>query len=126
RAHERLLGAVPGLLAIVQELIGEPPHALAISLDQRLERRRVAGETALDELPLIGARELRRAGRAGGSWRRHDQSGRPPQSSSCQFDGGTETLIHRVGRRAAARRDGPARSSGFDWRAASAASTPRR
>ena len=38
RAHERLLGTVPGLLAVAQQLEGQTKHALAIPLHERFER----------------------------------------------------------------------------------------
>ena len=37
RSYERLLGHVPRLLAVVQDLVGQAPHPLTVLLDERLE-----------------------------------------------------------------------------------------
>src|SRR5919106_1126939 len=36
------------LLAVTQRVVGHTPHTLAVLLDERLERRHVAGATSLD------------------------------------------------------------------------------
>src|SRR5499426_230777 len=41
-ADEGILGDVPGLFGVAQHVVGEPIGALAVLLDQRLERREVA------------------------------------------------------------------------------------
>ena len=53
--NERLLRAVPCLLAIAQHLVGQAPHPLTVLLDQRLERRGVSGDAPLDEGALVGS-----------------------------------------------------------------------
>src|SRR4029450_13031265 len=52
-SNERVLSAIPCLLAIAQHLEGQAPHALPILFHQRLEGRDISGTTALDEGGLV-------------------------------------------------------------------------
>src|SRR4030095_16142059 len=135
RSYECFLGHVPRLLAVVKYLVGQATHALSLLLDQGLERRRISGDAALDELPLVDSRGLGRFARPGGArWgvgRRHGPRRARPATgltrpllsrplSDRELDGRKGARIH-------GRRRGPTRGPrGVTDAPPSSASTPSR
>ena len=116
RPYECLLRHVPRLLAVVQDLVGQAPHPLTVLLDERLERGRVSGDASLDE------RRARRSRGAPGPPRHRPrrtacrgrvtaESGAGPRApySTAGWTSGSARRIHRRGREAARRPEGPRR-----------------
>src|SRR5439155_4719106 len=117
KQRERLVGPnecflrdIPRLFPVADHMIREPPHALPVLLDERLEGGQVAGPTALDEglivlvhgevtscpaaspnmTPRCPAPFTGRAARqcpGGSSWRRSRRSVREPRARSPSVGG---------------------------------------